>query len=333
MGQWLPSARQVPMRQKALKWLGILLASCAGIYFVSYARHALSGKHLTQLVNVHVLLALLALTLLYSLLIPTTVLAWTWLLRAMRQTTSYPRLLAIMATTQFGKYLPGNIAQHIGRVALTRNTGIPLSVTLFSVAYEFLLIMVACSHVSLLTMLWAPPLALIKWDIGKYRLPLVVLITSGAVLALALAPRAASWLAKARAARRGEKTYAPPRFKLNARTVMTCYVTYLVNFFIVGVGLWLVTRSLLGNSVHTPNVIFLTGAFAGSWILGFVAPGAPAGLGIREALLSALLSGSLPAAQIVLVVVALRIATTVGDALNFAIGSGLMARYRLRAIR
>ncbi|MDA3913411.1 hypothetical protein [Oleiagrimonas sp.] len=321
------------MRKKTLNWLGILLASCAGIYFFSYARHALSGKHLTELVNVHVLLALLVLILLYSLLIPTTVLAWTWLLRAMHQTTSYPRLLAIMATTQFGKYLPGNIAQHIGRVALTRNSGIPLSVTLFSIAYEFLLILVACSHLSALTMLWEPPLALIKWDISKYRLPLVILITSGAVLALALAPRAASWLAKVRAARRGEETHVTPCFKLNVRTVMACYVTYLVNFFIVGVGLWLVTHALLGTSAHTPSVIFLTGAFAGSWILGFVAPGAPAGLGIREVLLSAWLSGSLPATQIVLVVVALRIATTVGDALNFGIGSGLIARFHLRASR
>jgi hypothetical protein len=61
----------------------------------------------------------------------------------------------------------------------------------------------------------------------------------------------------------------------------------------------------------------MTGAFAGSWILGFVAPGAPAGLGIREAILSAWLSGSLPPAQIVLLVIALRIATTLGDLFNF----------------
>jgi uncharacterized membrane protein YbhN (UPF0104 family) len=68
-------------------------------------------------------------------------------------------------------------------------------------------------------------------------------------------------------------------------------------------------------------VVFLTGAFASSWILGFLAPGAPAGLGIREAILSAWLSGALPPAQVVMLVVALRIATSVGDLLNFMLGS------------
>jgi uncharacterized membrane protein YbhN (UPF0104 family) len=70
-----------------------------------------------------------------------------------------------------------------------------------------------------------------------------------------------------------------------------------------------------------PSPIFLTGAFASSWILGFVAPGAPAGLGIREAILSAWLSGALPAEQVVLLVVVLRIATTLGDLFSLAWGS------------
>jgi uncharacterized membrane protein YbhN (UPF0104 family) len=94
--------------------------------------------------------------------------------------------------------------------------------------------------------------------------------------------------------------------------------------------MWLVAHALLPAGTPTPNPAFLTGAFASSWILGFIAPGAPAGLGIREAILSAWLSTAMPAADVVLLVVALRIATTVGDLLNFGWGSLMLLKLRSR---
>ena len=316
------------MRRRLLRWAGLLLAILAGAYFVIYAHRALAGKNLSRLLDGRVLGAVAALTILYTLLVPTTVVAWTWLLRTMKQRAVYSRMLGIMATTQFGKYLPGNVAQHIGRVALARQAGVQLPAVLFSVAYEMLLMLVACSHLSALTMLWTPPVALSHWKITQYRLPLFAAVTLTAIFALILAPRLASWLARVRARKRGEHDYVPPALHLNPRTVVSCYLVYAANFCLVGCGLWLVAHALPNDSLHAPGLIFLTGAFASSWILGFLAPGAPAGLGIREAILSAWLGGALPAAQIVLLIVALRIATTAGDLINFGLGSALMRRQR-----
>lgn len=316
------------MKRQFLRALGLLLALAAAVYFVRYAIHALTGRDLSGLLDGRVVAAAAALTLLYALLIPTTALAWTWLLRGMRQPADYKRMLAILATTQFGKYLPGNVAQHIGRIAMARNEGVQWSVALFSVAYEMLLMLVACAHISALTLLWAPPMALARWSITEYRVPLLVLVTVSAALALLLAPRAAAWLARHRATRRGEQDYQPPSLRLDMRTIVMSYVIYAINFCLVGTGLWLLAHALLAGSAPTPSVAFLIGAFASSWILGFVAPGAPAGLGIREAILSAWLSGALPPAQVVLLVVALRIATSVGDLLNFILGSAWLRHTR-----
>lgn len=314
--------------KRLLRFGGISLALAAGIYFVLYAHRALVGKDLSGLLAGNVLIATAGLTALYALLIPTTAIAWTWLLRAMQQRVSYGRLLSILATTQFGKYLPGNVAQHIGRIALARATGVQLPAMLFSVVYEMLLMLVACAHVAALTLLWAPPQALAHWKLTEYRLPLLAVVTLGAIAALLLAPRVAIWLAHCRASRRGEHDYVAPRLHLNASTVMACYALYATNFCLIGGGLWLVAHALLAGATPAPNVIFLIGAFASSWILGFIAPGAPAGLGIREAILSAWLSGSLPAAQIVLLVVALRVATSMGDLVNFIAGSIAMRHQR-----
>jgi uncharacterized membrane protein YbhN (UPF0104 family) len=311
------------------KAIGLVLALAAGIYFVFYAHRALAGKDLSALLDGKVVLAAVGLTALYTLSILVTAVAWTRLLRAMRQPASFTRLFPILATTQFGKYLPGNVAQHIGRVALSRTAGVQLPAALFSVAYELLLALVASAHIGALTLLWAPPEALLQWRIFQYRLPLLIAVTVGAIAALLLAPRIAVWLARFRSNQSSDQASALTQLHLDVPTVGACYALYAIGFFMVGCGLWLVAHALGDGSEHIPGVIFFVGAFAGSWILGFIAPGAPAGLGIREAILSAWLSGSLPPTQVVLLVVILRIATTLGDLINFAWGSIVMLRQRV----
>lgn len=312
------------MMKHLLRVLGILLALAAGIYFVLYAHKALAGKDLSALLDGKVLLAGTCLTLLYALSIFTTAIAWTLLLRSMLQPARFGRLLPILATTQFGKYLPGNVAQHIGRIALARSAGVQLPPAVFSVAYELLLALVASAHIGALTLLWSPPAALLTWRITEYRLPLLVAVTVFAVAALWLAPSFAVWLGRLRAGQRSELESAPARLHLDPTTVVACYALYACGFAMIGVGLWLVAHVLTGPTAHVPSVLFFVGAFASSWILGFIAPGAPAGLGIREAMLSAWLSGVLAPVDVVLLVVTLRIATTLGDLLNFAWGSVFM---------
>ncbi|KRE84606.1 hypothetical protein ASG75_11950 [Rhodanobacter sp. Soil772] len=314
--------------KRTLKGLGILLALVAGGYFVVYAHRALAGKDLSALLDSRVLAAMACLTLLYTLSILTTALAWTRLLHAMRQPAKFSRLLSIVATTQFGKYLPGNVAQHIGRIALTRGIGVQMSPALLSIAYELLLALVVSAHIGALTLLWAPPSALLQWQITQYRVPLLIGVTVGALVALLLAPRVAIWLTRLRNPAREELLAAPARLHLDPVTVGICYALYATSFVMIGYGLWLVAGSLAPAGVSIPGPIFLIGAFASSWILGFVAPGAPAGLGIREAMLSAWLSGVLPPVEVVLLVVALRIATTLGDLINFIWGSVVMFRRR-----
>src|SRR3546814_889247 len=90
---------------------------------------------------------------------------------------------------------------------------------------------------------------------------------------------------------------------------------------LVGFGLWIVASVLVPGTAISP--ILLTGAFASSWLIGFVTPGAPAGFGVREVVLSLWLSESMPASTVVVLVLALRIATTLGDV--FSLGWGSLA--------
>ena len=314
--------------KQTVKGIGFLLAFVAGSYFVVYAQRALAGKDLSILLDIRIIVATVCLTLLYTLSILTTAFAWTKLLRAMRQPADLARLLPILATTQFGKYIPGNVAQHIGRIVLARSIGVQTSPALLSVAYEVLLTLVASAHIGALTLLWASPYALLYLEIIQYQVPLLIVVTVGALVALLLAPRLAIWVTRVRNPAHEEIMATPARLHLDPATVSGCYVLYAISFVMIGYGVWLVAGSLAPAEVSVPSPVFFIGAFASSWILGFVTPGAPAGLGIREVMLTAWLSDVLPPAEGVLVVVALRIATTSGDLINFIWGGAMMFRQR-----
>ena len=71
---------------------------------------------------------------------------------------------------------------------------------------------------------------------------------------------------------------------------------------------------------HPPMQLLpaLLGAQIAAWLLGLVVPGAPAGLGVREAVLVVLLRGHMAEPEILLGAVFSRVVTMVGDVLCFA---------------
>ena len=84
--------------------------------------------------------------------------------------------------------------------------------------------------------------------------------------------------------------------------------------FFIGSGLLVVAlcKSLAGAN----RVMELIGIGSAAWLVGFVVPGAPGGLGVREAVLIAGLSAvALPATEATAVALAYRFVTMVGDVL------------------
>jgi uncharacterized membrane protein YbhN (UPF0104 family) len=60
--------------------------------------------------------------------------------------------------------------------------------------------------------------------------------------------------------------------------------------------------------------------FAIAWIAGYLVPGAPGGLGVREAMMVMVLSPVLGAGAAVGLSLTLRLTTTLGDAVAFGLG-------------
>jgi uncharacterized membrane protein YbhN (UPF0104 family) len=313
--------------------VGVILALIAGGFFVVRARQALSGQNLSTLLDVKVLLASGLLIFVYAFAIPVTGLAWSWLLRMLGQRAKFGEMTTILAVTQFGKYLPGNVAQHIGRIALARSANIALPAIVLSITYETLLSVVACTHLTALTFLWTMPAAIADWKIVQYREPALALITITALAAFFIVPRLATHIANRRAAKAGVADETTSTLQIRWAVIVACYVFYVLNFCLTGTGLWIVSHALMEPGQTGPTLLFMTGAFASTWILGFLAPGAPAGLGVREGVLAVWLNGVMHPSQAITLILVLRIATTVGDLANFVVGSLFMSQQRKRASR
>lgn len=314
------------MLKRAIKWVSFVLAVLALAYFLRHAWRTLQGHDLSALVHGPGLWGMALLTMLYTASIASTAAAWQWQLAAVRQRVTYRWTITVLAVTQFGKYLPGNVGHHIGRAGLAIDAGIRPSAAVLTIGYELLLAIVSAAHLCAIGVLLWPPAALAGLPWLEYRWMLLGLVSAGAVAGLLLAPRMAAMLT---ALRGGDRVDARA-FSLDLRAIGGSYAMYVGGQITIGIGLWGLAMALSPAGTAVPSALFFTGAFAASWISGLLVPGAPAGLGIREVVLTAWFADALPPETAVLLVVALRLATTFGDAINFSWGSCALARMRAK---
>ena len=62
------------------------------------------------------------------------------------------------------------------------------------------------------------------------------------------------------------------------------------------------------------------GTYLFSWIIGFITPGAPGGIGIREAVMVLMCGSFMSTETIMLYAVTMRIISTLGDVVAFLVG-------------
>lgn len=109
---------------------------------------------------------------------------------------------------------------------------------------------------------------------------------------------------------------------LNIKTIRVFFLVLLYNVIcqmIIGfLFLWLFAAlSPLSSNINPLNV---AGVYAFAWLVGFVTPGAPGGLGVREAMLTLFLKGAGGPEIIVLATILNRAVTVIGDVIAFGMG-------------
>lgn len=291
---------------------GLIVAMGLMAYFFWFAWRNLDPQVLvTTLSRPGTLLALVLATFCYMTIYPATGFAWRQLLLRQGQARPVRDLTRLIGIAQLAKYIPGNIAQHAGRAALALKQGIPLQPYVASVIQETLLTSAASVIVGVLLLALTPATA----HLSEYRWLLLLLLSGsiGGTLLFCIRlppPRHPGLTARLI---RSVGGLPGPAATLKAMAAYSC------NYLMIGLGVWLLATALgLADSIDYP---LATAAFALSWILGFLAPGTPAGLGAREGIMTLILQGHGSSQQIVQLVLLARVASMCGDLLSFAIAT------------
>jgi len=285
-------------RMAHLAGSGLAMASL--VFLAARLRQAGSGVDLRQL-GPHLWFLLVGLAVLYGVANRLLAQAWFLILRSLRADIGAALAVRLYARSQIGKYVPGNIFQFAGRQVLGVAAGVPGGLLLRSTGLELGLIMAAGAGGALLlpayhgVASYGPRVAL-ALSLGGYGLGLCLISWS---LGRTLGPQVRQgWLLQS-------------GFLLASGTIFLGLLLALLARGPIPIGLspWL-----------WPGVV---GAFVLAWLLGLITPGAPAGVGVRELVLLALLSPFVPQATILLATVLGRLVTIGGDMLFF--GWGCMA--------
>jgi glycosyltransferase 2 family protein len=112
----------------------------------------------------------------------------------------------------------------------------------------------------------------------------------------------------------------PPEEPLTVRTVATCLAWSAGSWVCYGLQIWLLSVRL--GAPRADGLLLAIGSFSLAWCAGFVAVFVPAGAGIREVVLVALLAPAIGVGAATAVALVSRALTTVSDLLTAGAASG-----------
>lgn len=214
-------------------------------------------------------------------------------------------------STQIARYLPGNFAHLLGRVVLLRGRALSDAQLGFATVVELAMTPLAAG-VALLICLSGLPAAGVPDHLDIVHRVAPALLAVGLLVGVAF----------------GLWAYWTGRHRAVEWAIGMAWVLALGTLFMLALGVifaLILHLLVLNPDLHVTSVtLFLSVMRAAilAWLAGYLTPGAPGGMGPREATLLLLLSTHVDPAALVLAALLFRLVTIVGDLLCF--GSGLL---------
>lgn len=213
---------------------------------------------------------------------------------------------AIYCKSNLYKYIPGNVLQYVGRNQIAEFTNARHDQVILASLTEVAIQVIGALLVALIL---ARGYVLDWFRKQNQALLLCIVVLGIAVLILAfliLKKKKSEWVGEL-------KRFLSPR---NGLFLMGMLAFIMISQIVNGVLFVWLMREL---APELPREFYsnIAGVYCFAWLVGFVTPGAPGGMGIREALLSVLLANVVRPETITASVVLNRIVTICGDVIAY----------------
>lgn len=233
------------------------------------------------------------------LVYPEGAFCWWVVLQRMGIKASLTSAICVWIISNTSRYIPGTIWQYIGRVELVkREIGVPRNKTIVSLLVEIFLVLSAGVFVAAFS-----PVKL-GWWLFLLPVPLLLLHPTIANKIIALI------------AKISKKEIGRFNAKLSFSDTISSFPWFVLNFLINGAALSFLVVSL-GQKVGLVDFFAFAGFYALSWMVGYLAVFAPAGLGVTEVTLSYLLSFNMPLVVASVIALSYRFFLTITELLIF----------------
>lgn len=304
------------MSKRLMTWAGAVLSIACALYFIRALVLHWNSAVLPPM-DAGLLAAMGAAAFLYLATYGFSTRAWQLELRLLGPHIAYRPLAQVLMLSQLAKYLPGNIGHHVGRIVLGRRCGLSTEAIMASMVLDIALVLSAgalCSAAALALLLEV--LRQQGARVQHTALLLLLLALLACAIALALPT-----------VRRKMRAIALPLATLRTSggvgQLLQAWTNHILSFLAGATALFLLARALgaADTGLGWPQWFEVVGIYAAAWLLGFLMPGAPAGLGIRELVLLLGLSPLLGPAHALAAAAILRVVTTAGDGVAFGLGA------------
>lgn len=253
---------------------------------------------------------------LYTLVIFMGAIGWRLLLAAFDEPLPLWTAERQLLLSQIGKYIPGNVAHLLGRAALAVKDGVPKRAIGGALLAETALTVLGGLMVTALGLWLAADETRQLLALVPDTAPIVALLGTLAVLIVGFTI-IAFLSARTRIA-------ALPNVRLGP--LCAAGAVYVISFVILGMTLHFIAQSV--SPTASPALALSIAVFSLAWIVGLITPGAPGGLGVRDAIMTLGLAPIIGAPEALSVAVLHRAISVAGDVLAFAIGLWLPTRSR-----
>ena len=221
------------------------------------------------------------------------VVGWYLQLKNKYQKISFKQSYIAIGVSQIAKYLPGNVAHFIGRAILVKDIDSKADITYAMLIETILLSLTALLFASLWSTLYYLPAEISAISI----VVITILFCIGTIILVEVLKR-----------------------KLNANWILyntLFHILFLnsISFFLHGYGIYLIAS--LFSDIPDLSILQYTLGFSAAFLVGYLLPGAPGGIGVREYAFVLLFGAFLGKGIALEVIVVHRLLAIVGDLLFF----------------
>ena len=239
--------------------------------------------------------------------------AWKYLLLLSGyKNISFSRCHIIYGRTQIAKYVPGNIFHLVGRYFLGKSEGIPRTALLTSSIYENIGLFLVASAFTIICYILNG-----VHDVRGITLYRILFISGFAFVLGYIVYYFINKKSPGLDAR---------DLKSNLFGAGVCYTGFFAIFATVAIAAFF----LVVPDALTGNVYYVFLVFISSWIIGYVTLGAPAGVGVREAVIILLLGSLSGEGESLIIAFLFRLITVAGDFVFF-LSSYIVEAYKNKA--